>query len=155
MKKLSGLAALIVVGYLVYSQSGHRAASRNSPGTVPAASTYDAVSGLKGAVTDIPVYLPARVTDRIEGGDLKGTLHAYTWFLETPSDKKQVIAFYDRHLPSATRTPYNDGSAMWAYTPPGCNDSAGEGVTVLVTAEGKIEISESVLKQKRIQKKQT
>ena len=152
MKKLVGLAVLIIVGYLVYSQFGNRDTGGNSPGKAPETSAYDAASGLKGAVTDIPVYLPARITGRIEGGDLKGTTHAYTWFLETPSNKAQVIAFYDQHLPSATKTPYNDGSAIWAYTPPGYNDSEGEDVTVLVTAEGKIEISESVLKQKRIHK---
>jgi hypothetical protein len=152
MKILFGLAVLIMVGYLVYSQFGHRGTSGNSPGNASATGSYDASSGLKEAVTDIPIYLPARITGRIEGGDLKGTTHAYIWFLETPSNKAQVIAFYDQHLPSAAKTPYNDGSAIWAYTPPGYNDSEGEGVTVLVTAEGKIEISESVLKQKRIPK---
>lgn len=152
MKKLSGLAVAIVVGYLVYSQFGSRGTSGNSQSQSSETGSYDAAAGLKGVVSDIPVYLPARITSRIEGGDLKGTTHAYTWFLETPSDKKQVIAFYDQHLPSATKTPYNDGSAIWAYTPPGFNDAAGEDVTVLVTAEGKIEISESVLKQKRIHK---
>jgi hypothetical protein len=152
MKKLSGLAVAIIVGYLVYSQFGQRGAGGNSPGQAPETDSYDAATGLKGVVADIPVYLPARITSRIEGGDLKGTTHAYTWFLETPSDKKQVIAFYDQHLPSATKTPYNDGSAIWAHTPPGFNDAAGEDVTVLVTAEGKIEIFESVLRQKRIQK---
>jgi len=150
MKKLFGLAVLIVAGYLVYSRYGSR--RENPPGNPSETSAYDAASGLKGAVADIPVYLPARITGRIEGGNLNGATHAYTWFLETPGDKKQVIAFYDQHLASATKTPYNDGSAIWAYTPPGFNDSQGEGVTVLVTAEGKIEISESVLKQKRIKK---
>src|SRR5258708_7055946 len=150
MKKLFGLAVLIVVGYLVYSRFGNR--RENPTGNPPETSAYDAASGLKGAVTDIPVYLPARVTSRIEGGNLNGATRAYTWFLETASDKKLVIAFYDQHLASATKTPYNDGSAIWAYTPPGFNDSQGEGVTVLVTAEGKIEISESVLKEKRIEK---
>src|SRR5664279_3914036 len=98
MKKLVGLAVLIVVGFLVYSQFGNRVTSGNSPGNASETSAYDAASGLKGAVTDIPVYLPARITGRIEGGDLKGTTHAYTWFLETPSNKAQVIAFYDQHL---------------------------------------------------------
>ena len=152
MKKLSGLAVAIVVGYLVYSQFVHWSAGGNSPSQASETDSYDATAGLKGVVADIPVYLPARITSRIEGGDLKGTTHAYTWFLETPSNRAQVIAFYDQHLRSATKTPYNDGSAIWAYTPPGYNDSEGEDVTVLVTAEGKIEISESVLKQKRIHK---
>ena len=149
MKKSFGLAVLTAIGYLVYSKFGNR--GENPPGNPPETSAYDAASGLKGAVADIPVYLPARITSRIEGGNLNGATHAYTWFLETPGDKKQVIAFYDQHLASATKTPYSDGSAIWAYTPPGFNDSQGEEVTVLVTAEGKIEISESVLKQKRIQ----
>lgn len=152
MKKVSGLAVLIVAGYLVYSQFGNRGSIGNPPGQAAEPVAYDAASGLKGVVTDIPVFLPARVTSRIEGGNLQGTTHAYTWFLETPVDKKQVLAFYDQHLRSATKTPYDDGSAIWAYTPPGGSDSAGEEVTVLVTAEGKIEISESVLKQKRAPK---
>src|SRR6266404_1420533 len=123
MKKLIGLAVLIVVGYLVCSRFGNR--RDNPPGNPLETSAYDAVSGLKGTVADVPVYLPARVTSRIEGGNLNGTTHAYTWFLETPNDRKQVIAFYDQHLASATKTPYNDGSAMCAYTPPGFNDSQG------------------------------
>ena len=150
MKKIFVFAVAMVVGFLAYWQFGNRTTGGNSSGNTPETSAYDAASGPKGAVAAIPVYFPAKITSRIEGGDLKGTTHAYTWFLETTSDKKQVIAFYDQHLPTATKTPYDDGSAMWAYTPPGFNDGAGEGVTVLVTAEGTIEISESVLKQKRM-----
>jgi len=74
---------------------------------------------------------------------------AYTWFLETPSKREAVIAFYDHNLANATKTPYGDGSAIWAFTPTGGNDAVGESATVLVTAEGKIEILESVLKEKR------
>ena len=105
MKTISGLAVAIVVGYLVYWQFVHRIAGGNSPSQASETDSYDATAGLKGVVADIPVYLPARITSRIEGGDLKGTTHAYTWFLETPSDKKLVIAFYDQHLPSAVKTP--------------------------------------------------
>jgi len=110
---------------------------------------YDAAAGLRGLVTDIPVYLPSRVTSRIEGGAINGTTSAYTWFLETPSKKEAVIAFYSQKLPHAVKTPYDDGSAIWAFTPTGGNDAAGENATVLVTADGKIEIMEEVLTAKR------
>jgi hypothetical protein len=140
MKKLVLIAAVIALA---------GCSPANGPGNSGSSSSYDAAKGLQGVVTDIPVFLPSKVTSRIEGGNLGGTTHAYTWFLETPSKREEVIAFYDQKLPRATKTPYGDGSAIWAFTPAGGSDSAGESATVLVTAEGKVEIMESVLKEKR------
>jgi hypothetical protein len=121
----------------------------NGPSSSESPSSYNAASGLHGVVTVIPVFLPAKVTGRIEGGDLSGKTHAYTWFLETSSKREEIIAFYDQKLTHATKTPFGDGSAIWAFTPAGASDAAGESATVLVTAEGKIEIMESLLKEKR------
>ena len=140
MKKLVFIAALIALA---------GCSPTNGPSSSGSSSSYDAANGLHDVVTDIPVFLPSKVTDRIEGGDLNGTTHAYTWFLETSSKREEVIAFYDQKLSRATKTPYGDGSAIWAFTPSGASDAAGESATVLVTAEGKIEIMESVLKAKR------
>jgi hypothetical protein len=121
----------------------------DGPSSSESSSSYDAANGLQGVVTVIPVSLPSKVTGRIEGGDLNGKTHAYTWFLETSAKREDVVAFYDQKLSHATKTPYGDGSAMWAFTPDGASDAAGERATVFVTAEGKIEIIESLLKEKR------
>jgi hypothetical protein len=148
MKKIVIIVVIGLIGYVSYLKFvNHSDANRAS--SLGSVITYDATNGLRGVVTDIPVFLPAKVTSRIEGGNLEGTIHAYTWFLQTPSKKEEVIAFNNRKLSHATKTSFDDGSAIWAFTPAGGSDAVGESATVLATAEGKIEIMESVLKDKR------
>jgi hypothetical protein len=149
MKKIVIIAVIGLIGYVSYRNLVNHS-DANQATSLNGVITYDATNGLRGAVTDIPVFLPAKVVNRIEGGNLEGTIHAYTWFLQTPSKKEEVLAFYDKKLSHATKTSFDDGSAIWAFTPAGGSDAVGESATVLVTTEGKIEIMESVLKEKRM-----
>jgi hypothetical protein len=147
MKNIVIAVVIGLVGCILYLKIANHSVNRETK--LESEIAYDAANGLRGVVTDIPVFLPAKITCRIEGGNLEGTIHAYTWFLQTPSKKEEVIAFYNKKLSNATKTSFDDGSAIWAFTPAGGSDAVGESATVLVTAEGKIEIMESVLKEKR------
>lgn len=150
MKKTIAILAGVLLVYFAYKKVAATTTSNAGSAAQDASSeTYDAASGLRGMVSAIPVYLPSKVTSRITGGDLSGKLSSFTWFLDTPSKKEDVIAFYQKQLPNAAKTPYNDGSVMWDFTPAGGQEAANEDATVLITAEGKIEITESVLKERR------
>lgn len=99
------------------------------------AGNYDAAAGLKGLVTDIPVFTPAVVTRRVKGGAIAD---CYSWFLESDEDMDTILSWYDVMLPDAVKTTFSDGGAIWAYLLNDMEDSA----SVLVHPDAIIEITE-------------
>ena len=121
----------------------------NGDPTSAADTAYDASTGLRGEVTGIPVFRPSMVTGRIEGGSFDGSTHCYTWFLESDASLGAILGWYDERMANAIKTPYDDGSAIWAFTVVGGDADAGERGTVLVTRDAEIEINECVKPYKR------
>lgn len=107
---------------------------------------------LRGAYFPIPSYAPAEIVDRdmnaafVEGDD--GRFHILYFELKTPDNVSQIMQFYQKQLPQATRIKTEEGSdykEQMRWTPP--NAEKGEGVTIYAK-DGKILIAETVVPKK-------
>ena len=103
---------------------------------------------LEGAVFDIPVYQPSKVTDSMgstSGGD-DFTVDGMGWDLSTSDPAEKVIAWYERKLPTVEKKLNDLGETEFLYQPPG----AGEHETVSISIkEGGFHIHEDVDPGKR------
>jgi len=97
---------------------------------------------LEGAATEIPLYEPCRVDDRLDVGSLDGATHTYTWFVEVDDPVAEVAAFYRSELHAdVTEEEGPDGAVAFHYRPLGGDDR--ERVAIYVR-EGEVEITETV-----------
>ncbi len=100
---------------------------------------------LDGAVyaSSVPVYKNLKPADLMGGhyeDDEGNTIsQTQTWFFDTKDSKEQVIAFYEKNFPGATKEVDEQGDVTFRLIPMGAE--SGESVHVTVR-EGQIMIGE-------------
>lgn len=102
-----------------------------------------------GAVFDIPVYQPAKLTGSIgstSGGD-GFVVSGMGWFYKTDDKPEKVIAFYKNKLPSASKEENGDGETVFHWVPKGAEEH--EYVEIFIKKDGEFTIHEDVLPNKR------